>query len=72
MRSSGYAQTYTYFSNNNGTITPDTRLPGYGLLNMRYDWNQVFGSKLSAGAFVKNLIDRQYYTGGFALTASLG
>jgi iron complex outermembrane recepter protein len=39
---------------------------------MRYDWNQVFGSKLSVGAFVKNLTDRQYYTGGFALTASLG
>ncbi len=72
LRADLYAQTYTYFSNNNGTITPDTRLPGYGLLNLRYDWTQVFGSKLSVGAFVKNLTDRQYYTGGFALTASLG
>jgi outer membrane receptor protein involved in Fe transport len=72
LRADLYAQTYTYFSNNNSTITPDTRLPGYGLLNMRYEWHDVLGSKLSFAAFAKNLTDRQYHTGGFALTASLG
>jgi iron complex outermembrane recepter protein len=71
LRADLYAQTYTYFSNNNSTITPDTRLPGYGLLNVRYQWN-VLGSRLSFAAFAKNLTDRAYYTGGFALTASLG
>jgi iron complex outermembrane receptor protein len=72
VRADLYAQTYTYFSNNNDTITPDTRIPGYGLINMRYEWNGVFRSKFSLAAFVKNLADREYYTGGFALTASLG
>jgi len=72
LRADLYAQTYFYFSNNNSTITPDTRLPGYGVLNMRYEWNDVLGSKLSFAAFAKNLTDREYYTGGFALTASLG
>ncbi len=72
LRADLYAQTYTYFSNNNSTITPGARLPGYGLLNMRYEWTDVLGSKLSFAAFAKNLTDRQYYTGGFALTASLG
>jgi iron complex outermembrane receptor protein len=39
---------------------------------MRYDWREICGSKFSMAAFVKNLTDKEYYTGGFALTASLG
>jgi iron complex outermembrane receptor protein len=72
VRTDLYAQTGMYFSNNNDTITPDTRIPGYGLVNMRYDWREIRGSKFSAAAFVKNLTDKEYYTGGFALSASLG
>jgi iron complex outermembrane receptor protein len=72
VRTDLYAQTGMYFSNNNDTITPDTRIPGYGLVNMRYDWREICGSKFSMAAFVKNLTDKEYYTGGFALTASLG
>jgi iron complex outermembrane recepter protein len=43
-----------------------------GLVDMRYDWRDILGSRFSVGAYVKNLTDRDYYSGGFALTASLG
>lgn len=67
-----YGQSDMYFSNNNSTITPNTRIGGYGLVNMRYDWTGIMGSNMSFGAYVKNLADKKYYTGGFSLAASLG
>lgn len=67
-----YGQTSMFFSNNNSTITPGTKLPGYGLVNLRYDWRNIYGSRFSFAAYVKNLLDKQYYAGGFALGASLG
>lgn len=72
LRADLYSQTGLYFSNNDSTITPDTRIPGYGLVNMRYDWADILGSRFSLAAYVKNLADKEYYTGGFALSASLG
>ncbi|HTZ71446.1 MAG TPA: TonB-dependent receptor, partial [Acetobacteraceae bacterium] len=72
IRGDIYAQTSMYFSNNNSTITPNTRVPGYGLVNLRYDWNHICGTKLSFAAYVKNLLNKEYYTGGFALGTSLG
>ena len=72
VRTDLYDQTGQYFSNNNSTITPNSRIQGYGLVNMRYDWSQVLGTKFSVDAYVKNLTDKEYYTGGFALSASLG
>jgi iron complex outermembrane receptor protein len=72
LRADLYGQTGFYFSNNDSSITPNTRLPGYGLVNLRYDWNGVLGSKFSLAAFVRNLADKEYYTGGFSLSASLG
>jgi iron complex outermembrane receptor protein len=72
FRADLFAQKYMYFSNNNDSITPNTRIPGYALLNLRYDWKDLFGSKLSVAGYVRNVTDKEYYTGGFALTASLG
>ena len=72
LRGDLYGQTDFYFSNNNSTITPNTRLPGYTLLNFRYDWTNMFGSRVSFAAFVKNALNKDYYAGGFALSASLG
>jgi iron complex outermembrane receptor protein len=72
VRADLYAQTGQYFSSTNNTITPGTRLPGYALINLRYDWSDMFGSPLSLGAFVKNLTNRQYYIGGYALGAAYG
>lgn len=61
-----YYQSSFYFSNLGGTIQPGTRLPRYALLNMRLDWANMFGSKIKAGVFVKNLTDKLYYSGGSA------
>lgn len=72
FRADLYAQSYMYFSNNNSSITPDTRIPGYALVNLRYDWRNMFGTRVSLAAYVRNVTDKEYYTGGFALTASLG
>jgi len=61
-----FSQSHFYFSNLGGTIQPGTKLPGYTLVNMRLDWNEMFGSHVKASLFVKNLTDELYYTGGSA------
>ncbi|QIB66830.1 TonB-dependent receptor [Kineobactrum salinum] len=61
-----YAQSHFYFSNLGGTIQPGTKLPGYTLVNMRLDWNDIFGSRVKGSLFVKNLGEKVYYTGGSA------
>jgi iron complex outermembrane receptor protein len=72
LRPELYGQSQQYFSNNANTIIPFTRLPGYALLNLRYDWSGVFGSQLSVAAYCKNALERGYYVGGFAQGAVLG
>jgi iron complex outermembrane recepter protein len=67
-----YAQTGQYFSNNDSSITPGTRVPGYSLINMRADWTEVMGSGFSIGAFVRNLTNKSYFVGGLSQGASLG
>jgi iron complex outermembrane receptor protein len=72
LRADLYSQTGMYFSNNASTTTPHTRIPGYGLLNLRYDWSNILGSNFSAAVYAKNVMDKEYYTGGFSLSGSLG
>jgi iron complex outermembrane recepter protein len=72
LRADVYSQTKQYFSNLNATVAPQTELPGYGLVNLRYDWNSIGGSRFTAAAYVKNLTDRIYYTGGLPQGAGLG
>lgn len=72
LRGEVYAQTEQYFSNNDGSITPGTKLPGYALVNLRLDWGKIAGSGISAGAFVTNLTNKAYYVGGLSQGASLG
>jgi iron complex outermembrane receptor protein len=72
LRAEMYAQTSEYFSNLASTITPETRLPGYGLLNLRYEWKDVFSSKLTASVFSKNTLNKGYYTGGEAFGVDFG
>ena len=67
-----YHQTGTYFSSNEGSITPGTRLPAYTTLNMRLSWNNIMRSKISAAIFAKNLTDEFYYASGYALGAAGG
>ncbi|NGY05629.1 TonB-dependent receptor [Solimonas terrae] len=72
VRADVYGQSSMYFSNSDKSITPDTKIPGYGLVNLRYEWLEICGTQYSVSAFVRNLADKEYYTGGFALTGSLG
>ena len=67
-----YGQSEEYFSNLNDTISPGTRLPGYGVLNLRYDWRGVLGTALTVSAFAKNALNHPYYTGGESFGVDFG
>jgi iron complex outermembrane recepter protein len=72
VRADLYAQSYEYFANLNSTLTPGTKLPGYSLLNLRYDWHDVVGTRLTVAAFAKNALNRAYYTGGESFGVDFG
>jgi iron complex outermembrane receptor protein len=72
LRGELYAQSGQYFSNAADSIAPDTRLPGYALLNGRLGWTDIMGSGVSAALYGKNLLDRGYFVGGMTLAAALG
>ncbi len=73
VRADVYAQTGQYISNTAATVTPGTYLPGYSTTNMRLDWSNVLSQKdLTLSLFARNLFDKGYYVGGFALGNLLG
>jgi iron complex outermembrane receptor protein len=71
VRADVYSQSKDYFSNLDNTVIPESSLPSYTTLNLRYDW-QVVNSKLTLSAFAKNVLDRKYYVGGLAFGNSFG
>jgi iron complex outermembrane receptor protein len=71
-RTDVFGQTSTHFSNNEGSITPRTQLPGYVTVDMRLSWNEIMGSNLSAAVYVKNLLDEFYYNSGYVEGGSGG
>ena len=36
-------------------------------MNLRAEWSEIFGSQVSAAAFVSNLTKEKYYIGGIAI-----
>jgi len=72
LRTDVFGQKKTFFSNNEGSITPRTQLPGYVTVDMRLSWENVAGSKLSVAAYAKNLFDKLYYNSGYVEGASGG
>jgi iron complex outermembrane recepter protein len=66
LRGDAYGQTEMNFSNVGDTANPNTTLPGYALFNARLTWSEIMGSRLSAAAFVRNLGNRKYWSGGNA------
>ena len=72
IRADSFTQTHSFFSNNNGNLTPDTRIKGYTTVALRYSWDHIMGSKFSAGVYVKNLLDKLYYASGYVEGASGG
>ncbi|CAN5353473.1 TonB-dependent receptor [soil metagenome] len=65
LRADAFKQTYSYFSNNNGTLTPGTKLPGYTTVAARFSWEDIMGSKVSAAIYAKNIFDKVYYQSGY-------
>ena len=72
VRADAYQQSTQWFSSLGATIIPGTQLPGYGLLNLRYDWKSIGGSNAAFAVYVKNVLDRVYYLGGFPLGGEFG
>lgn len=71
LRGDVYAQTHQYFSNFDATINPESRLPGYTLVNGRIDW-EVAHTTLNLAAFVKNIFNKGYFVGGLAQGPDFG
>ncbi len=72
LRAELYRQSSMYFSNASDSLTPDTELPSYTLINARVSWHELMGSRFSLALFGKNLGDEEYFVGGMPLGASLG
>jgi iron complex outermembrane receptor protein len=71
LRADGYSQASEYFSNFAASLAPDTRIPGYTLLNMRYGWD-IRDTHASVAIFGKNLTGKEYFLGGVAYGTSDG
>ena len=66
LRGDVYSQSGQWFTNLGTTLTPETYLPKYTLVNGRFDWT-IGSTPITVSAFVKNLTKKGYYTGGIAL-----
>ena len=72
LRADSFSQTSSFFSNNNYSITPGTQIKGYTTVALRLSWNEIVGSKFSAGVFAKNIFNRGYFQAGYVEGASGG
>jgi iron complex outermembrane recepter protein len=63
-----------YLQQDSGVAQPFQTAPGYGILNLRAEWNHVFDTKLDLAAFVTNLADNHYIAATYTLDSpsSLG
>jgi len=52
--------------------TPYPWLPAYGLLNLRLDWDHIFGRPIGAALFATNVTNKTYATGQLDFSASSG
>lgn len=69
LRGDVYRQSRFFYSNAANTILPGTDIKGYTLVDLRAEWANISGTGLGVAAYVKNLTDRKYNVGGFALGA---
>ena len=64
LRGDVFATSSYYYSNTAGTVTPNTSIPGYALLNGRLSWNNIRNKGFDLSAYVKNALNKKYYAGG--------
>ncbi len=67
-----FGQSKFFFSNVASTLSPESDIAGYALVNARVAWANVGGSGVTAAVFARNLFNKQTYTGGNSLGATLG
>lgn len=67
LRGDIYAQSGAYFSNVARSLSPNTKLPGYEVVNFRFDWDNIAGTGFGVAAWVKNAFKEKYYVGGLPL-----
>jgi|UniRef100_UPI0035CAE094 iron complex outermembrane receptor protein len=65
LRADSFSQTSSYFSNNNESITPGTKVKGYTTIALRLGIEDIAGSRFSASVYAKNLLNRIYYQAGY-------
>jgi iron complex outermembrane receptor protein len=53
-------------------VEPDGNEPGYGLLNIRLNWNDVAGQPIDASFFMTNVTDTLYAIGKFGIYSTEG
>lgn len=64
LRGEIYAQGSWFYSNTDDSASPLTKLESYEIVNMRAEWNDMFGSDVSAAIYAHNLTKTKYYAGG--------
>lgn len=72
LRGDVYSQSSFFFSNTEISLTPGTKLPGYTTANFRVDVDNLFGSGLGLGVWIRNAFNERYFVGGLPLGGSLG
>ena len=55
-----------------GCLNNPTKLAGYGLVNLRANWNGVLGSTFDLSLFANNVTKKFYENVGFALVGAIG
>ena len=60
------------FYHSSSVRSSDAVLPGYSIVNLRLDANDIAGSTLDASVFVRNLFDKQYLASANVGSALLG
>ena len=71
LRGDLYFQSKNYFANL-GTLIPGTDIAGYQTFGARLAWSEVFGSKVTAAIWGRNLTNTKYYSGGNPTGLSAG
>ena len=72
FRTDVFAESKFYYSNLNSSVSPETELPGYALVNFRVALDNIKNTGFSLAGYVKNAFDRPYYVGGIASGPALG
>jgi len=67
-----FAQSKFSFSNVGNTLSPESDIAGYALVNGRIAWANIGGSGITGSLFARNLLNKKYYAGGNSLGATLG